>query len=246
MRRVCAFGMLPLRVCFLALSVRRASSRIAPAMVSGERVSLRDRQGTVFLRNTQRSERIDVARVERDMRTLLRALDCAHYDVSVWLSSDATVRRHNAQFRGKRRSTDILSFPFHELPRAGALDAIDEEVSTQLNQPDSGLDPVDREAFLEANLQLGDLLLSVPYVQRQCVRDERAAEAAAASLTADRGVSGAMSRVFTVQERLPLLFVHGVLHLLGYDHETNDDYELMVRREEELLRELRMTPVSIP
>jgi len=40
----------------------------------------------------------------------------------------------------------------------------------------------------------------------------------------------------TVEEELNLLLVHGVLHLLGYDHETDEDAEVMQARERTLLQ----------
>jgi probable rRNA maturation factor len=39
----------------------------------------------------------------------------------------------------------------------------------------------------------------------------------------------------TVEEELNLLLVHGVLHLLGYDHIDNEDAEVMQARERALL-----------
>lgn len=39
----------------------------------------------------------------------------------------------------------------------------------------------------------------------------------------------------TVEEELNLLLVHGVLHLLGYDHETDEDAAVMQARERVLL-----------
>jgi probable rRNA maturation factor len=39
----------------------------------------------------------------------------------------------------------------------------------------------------------------------------------------------------TVEEELNLLLVHGVLHLLGYDHEADDDATVMQARERALL-----------
>lgn len=38
------------------------------------------------------------------------------------------------------------------------------------------------------------------------------------------------------------LIVHGIVHLLGYDHETNEDYERMSAREADVLRELQRRP----
>jgi probable rRNA maturation factor len=39
----------------------------------------------------------------------------------------------------------------------------------------------------------------------------------------------------TVEEELNLLLVHGILHLLGYDHESDDDAAVMQAREQLLL-----------
>lgn len=42
----------------------------------------------------------------------------------------------------------------------------------------------------------------------------------------------------TVERELIYLFVHSVLHLLGYDHENKDDKKVMRKREEEIMEEL--------
>jgi len=44
-----------------------------------------------------------------------------------------------------------------------------------------------------------------------------------------------MAEVFTLEERIPLLLIHSILHLLGYDHETDADWEVMTARETEVM-----------
>jgi len=39
----------------------------------------------------------------------------------------------------------------------------------------------------------------------------------------------------TVESELNLLLVHGILHLLGYDHDSDEDAEVMQQRERVLL-----------
>lgn len=56
-----------------------------------------------------------------------------------------------------------------------------------------------------------------------------------AEWASDAGVNKAMAKVFTVQERVPLLLIHSLLHLLGYDHETDEEWEQMTKREEEVM-----------
>jgi len=43
----------------------------------------------------------------------------------------------------------------------------------------------------------------------------------------------------TFQERMRILLVHGICHLLGYDHEKDDEYEVMQVKEQEILNKLR-------
>jgi hypothetical protein len=112
-----------------------ASSSVPPLVDDADdslRRQIRAREGAVYLRNTQRSEALDLARVERELRAIVGALGVAHLDVSVWLSSDATVRRHNGEFRGKQKSTDILSFPFHALDPPGDLAPAEAELASQV------------------------------------------------------------------------------------------------------------------
>jgi rRNA maturation RNase YbeY len=77
---------------------------------------------------------------------------------------------------------------------------------------------IDEQAFrdLIGNLELGDVVISV-----------------------DRAAAEARDGHCTLQQRLNWLIVHGFLHLLGYDHEASEeDAELMLRKEQELLAEL--------
>lgn len=43
----------------------------------------------------------------------------------------------------------------------------------------------------------------------------------------------------TFQERMEILLVHGICHLLGYDHIEDEDYEVMKLKEEVLLQKIR-------
>ena len=42
-----------------------------------------------------------------------------------------------------------------------------------------------------------------------------------------------MSTVYDPEERIHMLLVHGMLHLVGYDHIEDNDYDLMWRKEED-------------
>jgi probable rRNA maturation factor len=51
----------------------------------------------------------------------------------------------------------------------------------------------------------------------------------------DIAVAQAEEYGHTVEEELNLLLVHGILHLLGYDHEADEDAVVMQARERTLL-----------
>jgi probable rRNA maturation factor len=102
--------------------------------------------------------------------------------VEVLLADDATLRRLNKSFRGKNKSTDVLSFPTPaEIAHAHA----------------------------------GDLAISLETAARQ-----------------------ATNYGHTLRDEVRILLLHGLLHLAGEDHETDDGE--MAAREAALRRELRL------
>jgi len=46
----------------------------------------------------------------------------------------------------------------------------------------------------------------------------------------------------SLQDELEVLVVHGVLHLLGFDHRESDEKTMMFSRQDEILREWRSRP----
>jgi len=79
-----------------------------------------------------------------------------------------------------------------------------------------GIKPGERiEVCCEDEQNLGDLIISLEYVQK-----------AAKELN------------HTLEERMRILLVHGICHLLGYDHEEDADFELMQKEENRILKHL--------
>jgi rRNA maturation RNase YbeY len=62
-------------------------------------------------------------------------------------------------------------------------------------------------------------------------------------LEEDAGCSKALAVEFEMEKRMPIYLIHGFLHLLGYDHETDEDWGEMTSKEEEVLRRFRETKV---
>jgi len=65
----------------------------------------------------------------------------------------------------------------------------------------------------EEDKNLGDIIISLEYVKQDAPRWDK-----------------------TFEERMRILLVHGICHLLGYDHIEDADYEIMHKKEAELLK----------
>ncbi|GGL68470.1 rRNA maturation RNase YbeY [Wenxinia marina] len=133
-------------------------------------------------------------------RTLAHlGLDPKAWEISLLGCSDKRIAELNADFRGKPRPTNVLSWPSEE---RGA-DTPGARPSPP--RPDPGPEPT----------SLGDIAI--------------AWETCAAE-------SGAAGR--TLADHASHLIVHGTLHLLGYDHETDEDAALMEGLEVEILGQI--------
>lgn len=164
---------------------------------------------------------IDFDRLRSNMDKIRNILGYPTYDVNLYLVEDALMQETNRDTRGIDKPTDILSFPFHMHVEAGVLEEPDFDI------PDY--------------YTLGEMMVDVPYVIRRCQEDK---EDGIEEDDEDRGVSGAMATIYDPEERINMLLVHGMLHLVGHDHEEDEEYEVMVQKEEEIMKELGMLPTS--
>lgn len=88
---------------------------------------------------------------------------------SIAFVSDEKMKELNLQFRGKKKTTDVLSFPF------------------------------EADDFDQSNNYLGDIAISAEQAQKQAT---------------ENGLD--------FELEVKQLILHGILHLCGYDHETDD------------------------
>lgn len=180
-------------------------------------------EGAVNIKNTQRKYDIDVERVKTQVSTIRRLLNVDDFDVDVWFCSDSKIRELNEEWREKSKATDILSFPANEFKKPGVFED----------------DPA-----LQFEKHLGDIVVAPAYVFKQMEEDKQLSAADAEYSEKDKGVSLALSTVFDLNDRVSLLLVHGILHLLGYDHETDKDWKLMTKKEEEIMAVLSLGPAK--
>ena len=142
--------------------------------------------------------------------------------------SDDRIRELNRQWRGKDESTDILSFVQSDVPGdcadvvwpAGFGDETSEyDENPEYDASCEGCEDMEPEsapdgAAPRARL-LGDMVISLDSLKRN-------------------------ADYFSVSEdeELYRLLIHGVLHLLGEDHSTNEPSEPMLKKQEQLLIQL--------
>lgn len=105
-----------------------------------------------------------------------------------------------------------------------SITLVDDETIKQINREWRGKDkPTDVLSFPQEGSVgyryklLGDVVISLPYAKRQ-----------------------AQEIGLSKKEEVLRLLVHGILHLLGYDHErSEDDERLMFRLQEEIINNIK-------
>lgn len=125
----------------------------------------------------------------------------------------------NSQFRNIDKATNVLSFPADVTMESAANPA----AASPIAALQIAADPI--AAALQDNLPvlLGDLVVCGPVVAAEAVEQGKALTDHAAHLV-----------------------VHGVLHLLGYDHETDLEAQAMESLEISLLAELDIANPYVP
>lgn len=104
--------------------------------------------------------------------------------------SDVQMKRINHKYRGKNKTTDVLSFPASE--------------------------------FFQTMGFLGELVIATPQMKRQ-----------------------AKEQKHSLETELQILLTHGVLHLLGFDHEKSKKaYAQMMLLERKILKKLTRQNLS--
>ncbi|HXX14964.1 MAG TPA: rRNA maturation RNase YbeY [Candidatus Eremiobacteraceae bacterium] len=147
--------------------------------MSGERgeASARARRELHGIENGQKRVRLPMRELENFLDRTTAELGLRAGCAFVRLVTDGEMRRLSRRFRGKDKTTDVLSFPSETRTRPKALRARTKQL---------------RKAFL------GDIAISPVTAQRN---------------------GKAFGR--TTVEEICVLMLHGFLHLLGYDHETD-------------------------
>jgi probable rRNA maturation factor len=138
----------------------------------------------ISIQNRQKLLTVDVGRLRRSLKRLLKELGLTDSDVCLLLVDDDQIREINKNYLQRDRPTNVISFAMAE----GAFGDVHPEI-------------------------LGDIILSVETAARD-----------------------AMACDIDFMDEVEFLLIHGLLHLLGYDHEkvARNEAEKMEKMEREL------------
>jgi probable rRNA maturation factor len=82
---------------------------------------------------------------------------------------------------------------------------------------DDEIESIDDEEFIDEELPLGDIVISMERTKEQAIEYNHSFE-----------------------RELAFLLVHGMLHLLGFDHENEKDEKIMFEKQENVLKMLNI------
>lgn len=164
-------------------------------------------------------------------------------EVSLLFGDDETVRTLNRDYRGLDEATNVLSFPQLDTPLVSAP-------AEQLWQPPAGEPPARITPSSAAQQNIVSILME-DFDANEIGLEEPGAEAENEDDWLDGNVMPlllgdvALSRQAIARQaaqaghraawELAYLLVHGVLHLVGYDDQTDAGYAAMVAHQEAVL-----------
>lgn len=161
----------------------------------------------VFVADEQSDVRVQAERWARLARLVLHEENIREdAELSLLFVDEATISQLNERFLARTGPTDVLAFP------------MEDDIAEAGRRPDQGgRGPGASGESVEPPLLVGDVVICPLVAQRQAPDHAGPRHAG------------------TVEDEIAVLVVHGVLHVLGFDHEDDEDARVMASREQELL-----------
>jgi len=119
------------------------------------------------IKNQQKLFKVDLSRVRKSLKKLVKELNCEDRSISILLVDDKEIQKLNSAFLNRNTPTNVLSFAMTE----GEFGNINPQI-------------------------LGDIVISVQTAYRD-----------------------ALIGHIDFMDEVEFLIIHGLLHLIGYDHE---------------------------
>ncbi len=143
----------------------------------------------VSIHNHQKQFKIDLSRLRKSLKRLLRELNCDNMAIDLLLVDDKEIQKLNNAYLNRNHPTNVLSFAMTE----GEFGTINPQI-------------------------LGDIVISLETASRDTLNSH-----------------------IDLMDELEFLIIHGLLHLVGYNHENTSVEKAtnMNARERELFFLLR-------
>ena len=138
-------------------------------------------------------------------------------ELDLSIVSNEEIQALNRDYRGLDKPTDVLSFALTEVSSEYDVDFAHLDLAEEAEETED-LEETEFEDEEAIPQHLGDIIISYPRAQEQAQ---------------DYGHS--------LDRELAFLAVHGVLHLNGYDHQTEEEAQEMFRIQEEVLTTYGLT-----
>jgi len=158
--------------------------------------------------NRQKTVRLATRSLAQFLQKIQRELKLQRLEVSVAFVSDAEIAGWNRSYRKNKGPTDVLSFPAHAQKNRVRMTRAYKKAAKSANRKRDAPTGRDKEI-------LGDIAIAPATARRYAKKNQR-----------------------SLQDELHILMLHGVLHLMGYDHESDNGQ--MNRIEHRLRRRLRL------
>ena len=157
--------------------------------------------------NRQKTVRLATRSLAQFLQKIQRELKLQRLEVSVAFVSDAEIAGWNQSYRRKKGPTDVLSFP---------ADGQKARAQKRLAHKKAAVKSVKRKRDAPTRREkeiLGDIAIAPATSRRYAKKNQR-----------------------SLNDEVRILMLHGVLHLMGYDHESDNGQ--MNRIEHRLRRRL--------
>ncbi|MBI5739929.1 MAG: rRNA maturation RNase YbeY [Nitrospirae bacterium] len=158
----------------------------------------------ILIRDRQRRRRLNKGRISKCSRRILTLLNQPKAELSILFVGEKKMAGLNSEYRGIHKSTDVLSFP-----------QISEKWEVRSKKLKKGNKPggefhTSHFSLLTSHFVLGDIVISVPKAEAQ-----------------------AKTNGLGFYQEVRRLLIHGILHLLGYDHERSVYHEKRMKKKEQ-------------
>lgn len=152
-------------------------------------------------------EGVSPAGVRRRAEKMVARLGMKGVELSIGLVDDAAIHELNRSFRHKDKPTDVLAFPMLDaLPKAP-------RPKRKAGEKRAGGGALELPELGGVSGLLGDVIISIETARRQARENSR-----------------------PLVGEVTMLLAHGLLHLLGYDHQTDAEEREMTEATRELER----------